>query len=231
MSDVSGAGLEAVVFDFDYTLADSSAGCVDCVRTAQARMGLPPSAPEAIRRTIGLSVPATLATLNGVTDPGRAAQFGRLFLARADEVMADNTVVYDAVPGVLEALRSLGVACAIASTKYRYRIEMILEREALRAAVDVVIGAEDVPEHKPDPACLHAALRQLGVPADRALYVGDSLPDAEAAARAEVTFVAVLTGTTAADAFAPWAPGVVLDSIADLPAWLGDGNCKEMPHG
>ena len=212
--------LKAVLFDFDYTLADSSVGVIDCVRHAQRRMGLDLSGEEAIRRTIGLSVPNILAALNGEAERGRSVEFGRLFLERADQVMAAGTVVYDAVPGVLEELRSRGLACAIASTKYRYRIEGILDREGLRHLVGAVIGAEDVTEYKPDPGCLHLALDRLQVDAAESLYVGDSLPDAEAARRGGIRFVAVLSGTTGAPAFAPYAPLALLDGVAQLPGWL-----------
>lgn len=212
--------MRAIVFDFDYTLADSAEGCIDCVGYAQERMGLPASGDEAIRRTIGLSIPDTLARLNGEQERHRAEEFGRLFLERADQVMADRTVVYEAVPEMLAALAERGLKCAIASTKYRYRIEAILEREGLSELVAVVIGAEDVPEHKPDPACLHAAVGRLGVGTEDALYVGDSLPDAEAAQRGGLAFVAVLTGTTPRQALEAHGPRAVLDSVAQLPAWL-----------
>ena len=145
------APLKAVLFDFDYTLADSSVGVIDCVRHAQRRMGLDLSGEEEIRRTIGLSVPDIVAALNGEAERPRSEEFGRLFLERADRVMAAGTVVYDAVPGVLEDLHARGVVCGIASTKYRYRIEGILDREGLRHLVGAVVGAEDVTEHKPDP--------------------------------------------------------------------------------
>lgn len=212
--------LKAVLFDFDYTLADSSVGVIDCVRYAQRRMGLDLSGEEEIRRTIGLSVPDIVATLNGEAERGRSEEFGRLFLERADRVMAAGTVVFDAVPGVLEELRARGVACAIASTKYRFRIEEILDREGLRHLVGAVVGAEDVSEHKPDPACLRLALERLGVAAGESLYVGDSLPDAEAARRGGIRFVAVLSGTTGAPAFDSYAPLALLDGVTQLPGWL-----------
>ncbi len=210
----------AVIFDFDYTLADSSAGIIDCIQTSQAGMELKISGPEVIRNTIGLAVPEILVTLNGEQYRHRAEEFGRHFQMRADEVMADNTYIYDAVPKVLRALVADGVRNAIASTKFRYRIESILARDGLQTFVHAVVGAEDVVQHKPDPECLFAALRQLEVSAYEALYVGDSLPDAEAASRATIDFVAVLTGTTTAPEFAAFEPVAVLDDVSALPGWL-----------
>jgi phosphoglycolate phosphatase len=210
----------AVIFDFDYTMADSSVGIIDCIQTAQTGMGLAPSGVEEIRRTIGLSVPEILVTLNGPEQRNRVDEFRQRFQARADQVMADNTVVYDAVPEMLRSLAQRGVRSAIASTKFRYRIEEILARDGLRELVHTIIGAEDVAEHKPDPACLLAALGQLELRAGEVLYVGDSLPDAEAAQRAAIDFVAVLSGTTAAMEFAPFAPIAVLDDVSVLTGWL-----------
>ena len=56
-------GLRAVIFDFDYTLADASEGIVDCVGYALRQMRLPPSEPAAIQKTIGLSLSKTFAAL------------------------------------------------------------------------------------------------------------------------------------------------------------------------
>ncbi len=117
-------------------------------------------------------------------------------------------------------MAAAGLRTASASTKFRYRIESILEREGLAELIDTVIGAEDVKVHKPDPACLIAALRGLDVAADEALYVGDSVVDAEAAQRATIDFVAVLTGTTQASDFGAFSSLAVLDDLTALPEWV-----------
>ncbi len=211
---------QAIIFDFDYTLADSSVGIIDCIQTAQTAMGLSLSTAEQIRRTIGLSVPEILTTLSGKEHSPRVDEFRQRFQARADQVMAENTAIYDGVPSMLRFLACNGIRSAIASTKFRYRIEQILQREGLSDLVHTVIGAEDVVQHKPDPACLLKALERLTVNARDVLYVGDSLPDAEAAMRASIDFVAVLSGTTRSDEFAPFGPVTGLDDVSALSGWL-----------
>ncbi|HEY9503221.1 MAG TPA: HAD hydrolase-like protein, partial [Pyrinomonadaceae bacterium] len=52
-----------VLFDFDYTLADSSQGAIDCINFALAEMGLAPVSDEAACRTIGLSLNETFLNL------------------------------------------------------------------------------------------------------------------------------------------------------------------------
>lgn len=74
------------------------------------------------------------------------------------------------------------------------------EITALRAAIDAddvilaTTGADDVPAGKPAPYPVDRALALAGVPAELAVFVGDSVWDMEAATRAGVRPVALLSG-------------------------------------
>lgn len=72
------SSFSAVIFDFDYTLADSSKGVVECVNYALRNMGLPPSSSDKIKNTIGMSLSDTLKNLVGVESEGRDHEFSRL---------------------------------------------------------------------------------------------------------------------------------------------------------
>jgi len=72
----------AVVFDFDYTLADSSQGAVECINFALAEMGLAQVSEEAACRTIGLSLHETFLTLGEHHEPQRCDEFHQLFVQR-----------------------------------------------------------------------------------------------------------------------------------------------------
>ena len=80
---------QAILFDFDYTLADSSRGVIDCIGFALRQLGFPPVSDDAACRTIGLSLPDTLSALVGSQPAEVSAAFGRLFVEQADRVMAD----------------------------------------------------------------------------------------------------------------------------------------------
>jgi phosphoglycolate phosphatase len=206
----------AVVFDFDYTLADSSNGIVKCIQHAFNHLGLAPVPERRMRESIGLTLAATLTYLTGIEDTKAAAEFTRIFVQHADEIMADHTFFYDAAPIVLEELRSAGVSLGIVSTKYRYRIESMLQREALLPHFDIIIGGEDVQQHKPHPSSLEQALAHLACAPAQALYVGDHPVDAEAAYRAGVPFVAVLTGMSVRDHFMAFPHLALLDNLSAL---------------
>ena len=205
-----------VIFDFDYTLADSSRGVLECINHAFKGMDLPKVAAEDAQRTIGLSLPNILVTLAGMEQEGRAGEFARLFVEKADEVMTDLTFVFEEVPGVIRRLKDEGMAIGIVSTKFRRRIEEILGREDLLEPFDVIVGGEDVSRHKPDPEGLLAAIERLGGSPSGSLYVGDSVTDAETARRAGVPFAAVLNGVTPREAFKDYPAYRILDDLGEL---------------
>lgn len=216
MTTDNGKQTMAVLFDFDYTLGDATEGIVLCANHALERMALPPCAREDIRRTVGLTLAESFAQLTGSGEERLGRQYALLFKAKADEVMTENTVLFpDAVPA-LEKLKGEGMKTGIVTTKYRYRIDEILAKYGTRHLVDVVVGGEDVRNAKPDPEGLLLALEKLGVPVDRALFVGDTTIDAGTAQRANVGFIAVTTGTTGREAFAAFPCRRVVGSLKEL---------------
>ena len=212
--------MRAVLFDFDFTLADSTPGVLDCFAYGFERLGLPNAPAELVRRTIGLTLDEALRILHGIDDPALARAFFDAFRERAADVMVPNTRFLDGATRVVASLREAGLATAICSTKKRTHIEGVLERDGFVDLFDVVIGHEDVARAKPAPDALVAALDRLGVSADRALYVGDHPVDAQAAASAGVAFVAVLTGPSLREEFGAHAVREYLTSIDEVPRAL-----------
>jgi len=211
---------QSVIFDFDYTLADSSRGAIECINFALSEMGLAHVSAEAACRTIGLSLHETFLTLGEHHEPHRCDEFYRLFVQRAEQVMSNLTVLYESVPATVETLREAGLQLGIVSTKYRRRISEVLRREALMHGFEVIIGGEDVEQHKPHPEGLFQAIEKLGCSTASVVYVGDSVVDAELAQRAGVPLIVVLSGVTPKDDFHRYEPIAVLESISQLPKVL-----------
>jgi phosphoglycolate phosphatase len=212
---------DAIIFDFDYTLADSSRAVIECANTALRALGLPEASEHDICRTIGLAIPEALARLAGEAHRHRSVEFRQHWRKRSDEIMIEWTEFFPFVPAALASLRQRPLALGIVSTKYRQRIEAGLGRDKLAHYFDVIVGGEDVKEVKPDPEGLLAALERLGVPSNRALYVGDSVTDAETAQRARVAFLAVLSGKTVKEEFEDYPFEAIVDNVADLPGLVG----------
>ena len=211
---------KAVLFDFDYTLADSSSAVVDCCNGALASMGLEQAAAADIRRTIGLSIPDTLARLAGDEHRHREQEFRAHWRKRSDVIMVAQTFLYDEAHAAVQALREAGVTAGIVSTKWRQRIVDVLERESLIDDFSVIVGGDNVAEHKPDPEGLLNAAKSLGAEPAEVIYVGDSTTDAKAAARAGMQFVAVLSGVTEAHEFEEFEPLKILPHVGEIGTCL-----------
>jgi HAD superfamily hydrolase (TIGR01458 family) len=92
------------------------------------------------------------------------------------------------------------------------------------AALEHASGKTATLVGKPSPAFFAAAARELGLPHDRIAVVGDDLESDVAGARAAgMIGIAVRTGKYRPqdEEKAREAADVVLDSIADVPRWLG----------
>ena len=213
--------LRSVIFDFDYTLADSTTGVVDCVNYALQKMGLPPADVGAIQALIGVSLSETFARLAGDHHRERSEEFKRLFVERGDQVMVRGVRLFDSTKPAVTRLLAAGMTLGIVSTKFRYRINEVLRREGLEEAFAIIVGGEDVSDHKPDPSGLNAAIAGLGRSLSEVLYVGDSTVDAETARRAGVPFVAVLSGVTPRGAFSDYPVRAILEDLGALPDLIG----------
>ena len=208
--------VQGIIFDFDYTLADSSEGVIECINFALDTLGLPLATDAEIRQTIGLPLPDTLAMLVGREYVRYTDEFTRLFVERADEVMTERTELFDTVPETVATLQKLGIRLGIVTLKYRYRIESVLRREQLTDAFEVIIGFEDVSEQKPNPTGLLTAMERLNCVRQNCLYVGDSVTDAKTAQQADINFIAVLSGVTPRTTFEDYDIYAILGDVSGL---------------
>ncbi|MDE0689886.1 MAG: HAD-IA family hydrolase [Candidatus Poribacteria bacterium] len=207
--------VQTIIFDFDYTLVDSAQGTIDGVNFAFEEMGLPIASDDAVRRTIGLSLPDILTALAGDAYAKHVDEFTRLFLQRADETMVALAEFYPSVPQTVKALRGFGIRLAIVSQKTRRYIQPILEKENLLEPFEAIIGGGDA-AFKPDPEGLLLAVAQTGSVPANCLYVGDSVTDAETARRADIAFIAVLSGVTPRTAFESYNVYAMLEDVSGV---------------
>lgn len=209
-------GLSTIIFDFDYTMGDTTNGIVLSAQYALKQMGEEERTHDEIKKTIGLSLSETYKALTGNMDEARADRFFDLFKEKADEVMVDSAELYPGVKELLVSLRAQGYRIGIVTTKFAYRVRNIMKKFDAEDLLDVIIGVGDVTKVKPDPEGLLLAVKQLGVKIEEVLYVGDSYVDAEAAEAAGMKFAGVLTGTTTREEFLKYPCAYVEDTVTTL---------------
>lgn len=205
------------LFDFDYTLADSSRGIVICFRNVLERHGHTGISDEAIKRTIGKTLEDSFSILSGITTPETLAEYKKEYVKEADTYMTVNTFFFPETVTVLKTLKSQGAQIGIISTKFRFRIREMVDQHFPKDFFDIIIGGEDVKQAKPDPQGIKKALRRLHRRKCETLYIGDSTVDAETAQAAKVDFVGVLNGMTTREELMVYPHRQILDNLSLLP--------------
>ena len=211
--------LRAVLFDFDGTLADSYDAIAASVNHVRAARGLPPLTTAEVRRHVGRGPGYLLAHTVGAGD---ARHNEELYKAHHPSVMKAMTRLLAGAAEALPALKSRGLRLGVCSNKPVAFTRELLAYFGVGPLFDAVLGPEDVPRPKPAPDMLLAGLGRLGVAAAEALYVGDMTVDVATARAAGVRVWVVPTGSDDRAALAAAGPDRLLDSLADLPALLGE---------
>ena len=207
---------QAVLFDFDYTLADATDGIAQSYNYALDRAGLPEVSVEAVRKTVGMTVADALRVMCRGCGERLIQEMTVSFTQKANEIMLRNTALLPCARPLLLELKKSGVKTGIVSTKFRYRIEDVFRRENLMDCIGVIMGMEDSPKPKPDPDGLLKAVRFLGCEKKDTLYAGDHIIDAKTALAAGIDFAAVLTGTTSREEFSRYPCRYVLNDAGEL---------------
>ena len=137
----------------------------------------------------------------------------------------DRAGLTRSLPGVIDAVRALqggGWRLAIATTDQTEGAWHFLRQAGLQACFTAVVGADRVPESKPDPAMFLLACDEAAVPATRAVMVGDvDLDLMMGRAAGAAATIGVLSGVGDRASLAPHADLVVAD-VARLGSILGE---------
>jgi HAD superfamily hydrolase (TIGR01509 family) len=123
---------------------------------------------------------------------------------------------------LLEALRARGHTNVLASSAKPDEVEHYLDLLEARDLTDASTSAEDVEATKPAPDLVEVALERAGAGPAEAVMVGDSTWDVEAAKRAGVPTLAVMTGGFSVQELLDAGAERVFDSPGELCRELAD---------
>ncbi len=208
----------AVLFDVDGTLVDTNYFHAVAWFRAFRQVGTQVAMAD-VHRHIGMGgdrlvnslIPERDPALDTVLHSGHAEHYASFF------------GIMQPFPQARELLREIAAhqAKVVLATSANPR-----ELAALRAALNVedalatVTSSADAASSKPAPDILQAALEQSGVDAEYAIMVGDTVWDVEAAARAGLPCIGVLTGGISRSELTEAGAVAVYDDVAALRADL-----------
>ncbi len=134
-----------------------------------------------------------------------------LYLAFVDEISVMN-----GARELMQRLKDDGLAVVLASSAKENEVERYLDMLDARDLADGWTTSADVDATKPEPDLVRAALEKAGAEPDDAVMLGDTTWDCEAAARAGVATVALMTGGFSEQELRDAGAVAVFESIPEL---------------
>ena len=212
MSPASNAA-RAALFDFDLTLMDTSRAITDCTNLLADEFGLNRVTRDEMIKLIGLPILDSWMTLWGESRSEWLDFYRQKLRPLEHSGFREFTDTRDA----LGRLRSNGVLTGVVTNRNKAR--SALEECGLAALFDVIIGADDVSNHKPHPEPLLKAMSLMGVGPEGTFYTGDTDIDMKTARSAHVRGIGVTTGGFGAEELISAGAEIAcanLDSVADF---------------
>lgn len=203
MTKTSNASADLIMFDLDGTLIETAPEICDAVNDTLRHFGLEEVGQERVDRWIGhgtreLLIQAlahvrrlSVEKVRASDDlPLIAAEFDRHYQRRC----GTRSHLYPHVREVLLQLRRQGARLAVVTNKEGRYTQTVLAAHDLGPMFDRVVSGDTLATKKPDPAGIQSCLTAFGVPAARALFVGDSSIDVATARNAGVAVWALPYG-------------------------------------
>jgi phosphoglycolate phosphatase-like HAD superfamily hydrolase len=184
----------AAILDVDGTLVDSNDAHAQAWVAAFNEAGIDVSY-DRVRRAIGMGGDKLLPHVSGLTADSKT---GRHLSARRGEIFrADFLPHLAAFPRVRDLVQRFladGYRVVVASSAKADELEPLLEIAGITDLLHARTSSDDAPRSKPDPDIVVSALEQSGAEPSRAVMLGDTPYDVEAALRAGIRIVGVESG-------------------------------------
>lgn len=220
---------QAVVFDLDGTLLDTSALYTEATKTTFPELGA--DGWVQFGRRIGQAidhygVPGCASPL-GIEEEVLRAWIRQWYLVPPEVIQP-----FPDAASILTELSSAGVRCALNTNRPQEQVVVreLLQNYGLHSFLDPVVTSAMVGVKKPDPAGLFEVCRLMEVrPAD-CLFVGDSIADMQSGRNAGVRTIGVTTGMFGREELLDHGAWLVVDCLADVCSvvgergWLGQAN-------
>jgi HAD superfamily hydrolase (TIGR01549 family) len=213
---------EAVIFDWDGTLADTQkAILVSFHKALQDTLNLDVT-DEFIERRIGVRAADTFREI--LKEKGIPVDEGlvKRLLKVKSEVQISLVNRVELFGGARELLDALNgkVKMALASMNTRDIIDHLLNTLHVQKYFSVVITGDEVRQSKPDPEIFLTAALKLGTPPDKCVVVEDSIFGVKAAKAGKMLCIAVLTGAYSSAELSQANPDLIINSLKKKPEIL-----------
>ncbi len=209
---------DLLIFDWDGTLMDSAGVIVDSIQRACEDIGQPVPSERAARQIIGLGLVQALQTLlpdlSADAYPRLVERYRHHYLGRDARIP-----LFEGVASGIESLHANGFRLAVATGKSHLGLSRALEASRLGPWFAATRCADQT-HSKPHPAMVLELIGELDADPARTLVIGDTSHDLLMASNAGVASLGVTYGAHEAEDLQPHAPLALMNSFAEVHAWL-----------
>jgi phosphoglycolate phosphatase len=189
-----------IVFDLDGTLVESAPDLLEALTVTLLEEGVEPIPYDQARGLIGAGARALvqrgLDAANHPVTKERLDALHAFFLEHYSAHIADKTRAYAGCEDALDRLKASGAKLAVCTNKIESLARQLLDALNLTSRFDAIVGGDTFGVSKPDPAPLLGAIERAGGDPLRAVMVGDSSTDVDAAKNAGVPVIVATFGYT-----------------------------------
>ncbi|MBI9090170.1 MAG: HAD family hydrolase [Desulfobacterium sp.] len=168
-------GIDAVIFDFDGTLADTQQATMTTFIQALDELSMPLDATLLSEEMTALSVADMFRSIG--LEESRIANACGLYKEIYQTTAPQCAALFPGVEPTLQALGSWGFKLAIATNESRENLDTLLSAFGIAHLFQASCCADEVPRSKPFPDMGIRILHTLGIAPPKALMVGDSIFD------------------------------------------------------
>jgi beta-phosphoglucomutase len=210
-----------VIFDMDGVLVDSYHAHFESWQRVAAEEGVPYTEKDfawSFGRTSREIIKGTWRRPDYSDEEIRAIDARKEALFR--EIVGRNFPVMDGARELVDAVRAAGFRVAVGSSAPPENVALVLERLGGRQLFDAVVNGMDVQRGKPDPQVFLLAAERAGVQPRDCVVVEDARPGIEAARRAGMASVALVSTGRSEDDFRDAHPDLVVRSLHEIDPQL-----------
>jgi len=217
--------MKAVLFDLDGTLIDTAADFIRIIQQMCRDARRPVVEADLIRTQVSEGARAMVKLVYpelDVTNPIFLAHLQNFLDMYGNNIVVD-TDLFEGMYPLLEELEAQQIPWGIVTNKPRGLSESLLEKLNLTERCAVLVCPEDVSKTKPDPEPMYLAAKQLNIPADEIIYVGDHPRDIDAGRNANMYTILAAYGYSPiehSDDLAAWQADSIVNTVTELHEML-----------
>ncbi len=185
---------ELVIFDLDGTLTDTSQDICDNLNLALKKFGYKEITLEETERFIGNGAKKLVERAIKGEKPNNFDDILEYYNLKYNYCGSPKTHVYKGMKELIKKLKKSGYKCAVLSNKPQEGTSEVCKKFFPDIDFDCVFGQREGVKVKPDGECVEVILRETGVQAENAVFVGDSNVDALTYINAGIDGISVLWG-------------------------------------